>query len=276
MYDKGSPVDTLTVYDIVKKKDLVSELPVAFISSLSNNISSSGNANYHAKILKEKWIYRQLILKSREIIDLAIKESDDPFELLGKAEENISNIAMDMNNVQPNETLWENFYNYLGKIENKLSGKADSGLTSSTFPSFNRMTGGLQKGDLLTVYGISKAGKSSLALQLCLDVVLDKKLPVAMVSLEMTKENLFNKASSMRANFSYDKLRNPKVFGLKQDEFKLFMERAKKIFEGSQLFLYDQIFDRMKIKGKLKELKSKFNIQLAVIDYLSLIENTTK
>lgn len=275
MYDVGEPIDTLTIYNRIKKKDLSNELPIEFVSSLSSNISSSANAIHHAKIIKEKWIYRRLILDSKKIIDLAYNQTDDPFKLLDKAEDSISNIVMDMNNVEPNQTLWDKFYQFLDKIEIKASGDYEDGLTSNTFPSFNRMTGGMQKGDLITVYGTSKAGKSTLALQLCLDVALEKK-PVAIFSLEMTDESIFNKSTSMRADIDYRKLRSPKIFGLTSEEFKPFMERAKEKFKDTQIFVYDKLFDKMKIKAKMKELKAKYDVQLFAVDYLSLIENTTK
>jgi len=273
MYDKGELIDTLTVYEKIKKKDLNDKITAAYISSLYS--SSSKKAIHYAKILKEKWIYRQLILKSKEIIDLAVKESDDPFELLERAEENVSDIVMDMNKVQPNQTLWDKFSKFLDAIETKAKEDYEDGLTSSTFPSFNRMTGGMHKGDLTTIYGTSKAGKSSLALQICLDVALEKK-PVAIFSLEMTEESIFNKSISMRADIDYRKLRSPKIFGLTPEEFQPFVKRALEKFKDTQIFVYDRIFDKIKIKAKIKELKHKHNIQLAVIDYLSLIEGTTK
>ena len=80
----------------------------------------------------------------------------------------------------------------------------------------------------------------------------------------------------MRGGIDYRKLRSPKVFGLTPEEFKPFMDRARNEFEGTQFFVYDQIFDRLKIKAKMKELKSKFDVKLFCVDYISLIHTSER
>ncbi len=271
MYGAGIPIDELTVYENTKKFGYGDQITPAYISKLRADVYSSANADYHAKIILEKYLLRELIERSKKIFKEASKEKEDVFDLISKAEDEISGITRELQGLKEDKNLWEEFDLIMDSIEKRYSGLDGAGLMSSTFPTFNKMTNGIRKNDFVVIYGEDKSGKTSISTQIALDFAINNKIPTGIFSYEMSKEIMYLKALSMRTGIEYRKLRSPKESGLTPLEFQEFMNTARDKFKDTKIYVSDEPLDKNRLKAKMKLWKRKFGIGLFVIDYIGLI-----
>lgn len=266
------PIDTVSLYQQIKKENLTDKIDNKFISKLSNFISSSANIKHHCKILYELWIKRET-LSYIKTTEKKILSGDDIFDIHSNLLENLDSLNDDFTLInQRDKNLWEEFAESLYKIEDRIT-RGDSGLRSTTFPSFNKITGGIRETDLVCVFGKYKSGKSTFSLQLALDLAIHEKVPVGIFSLEMDKDSLYNKSFSMRTGIDYLKLRSPKENNLTSEELRKLQNEGIKIFKDTKIYISDQTFNKNRIKAKMKLWKKMFGIKFFVVDYLNLIES---
>ena len=271
MYESGLPIDELTLYENVKKIGYAEQTPIKFIAGIRNEVYSVANYDYHTKIIVEKYLQRELIKRSEKILKEALKDGEDVFELIGKAEDEISNITKEIQGLKEDKNLWEDFPAIIDSIEKRYSGNERDGLLSKTFPTLNKMTNGIRKNDLVVIYGEDKQGKTSLSTQIALDFAIYNKIPTGIFSYEMSKEIMYLKALSMRTGTEYRKLRSPKESGLTPTEFKEFINNAENKFKDTKIYVSDEPLDKNRLKAKMKLWKRKFGIALYIIDYIGLI-----
>lgn len=271
MYDAGLPIDVVTLCENVKKFGYADQIPITFIANLRNDVYSAANYDYHSKIIVEKYLQRELIKRSEKILKEASKDGEDVFELIGKAEDEISNITKELQGLKEDKSLWEDFPAIIDSIEKRCSGNERDGLLSKSFPTLNKMTNGIRKNDLVVIYGEDKQGKTSLSTQIALDFAIYNKIPTGIFSYEMSKEIMYLKALSMRTGTEYRKLRSPKESGLTATEFKNFISKAENKFKDTKIYVSDEPLDKSRLKAKMKLWKRKFGIALYIIDYIGLI-----
>ena len=157
LYQDGSPIDLVTIYESLKKENkLIDAGGIEYISSFS--ISSSANVLEHTKILIEKWMLRKIQITSKEISELVSKESD-PFEILSLMSQRVYEIENQIDSFRPDKTIWGEFVRLMDLVEQKYSGKVPAGLMCDSFPTINTATGGIMQTDLLVIYGKDKSGK---------------------------------------------------------------------------------------------------------------------
>lgn len=264
--NEGKSIDTISLYEIIKKNQ--HDVPAVEISRLTQNISSSANFYNHCCGLLETWMRREIIKKSKTAQERASK-GDDVFEIISSLSEDIYQIENNVK-IESDKDLYSEIPALLSKIEDKYLGKIPEGLKSSSFPSLNKATGGIMSTDFVVIYGKEKAGKTTVAERIGLDIAF-QGIPVAIFTLEMDFDSSSYKALSMEGGLKYLKLRNPKGQGLTEEEFGTFLKNIQK-FEKTKIFIDDRTFDFDRIIGKMKLLKRKYNIGLFIIDYLGLIE----
>jgi len=161
---------------------------------------------------------------------------------------------------------------YLEELENEIAGKGKS-LTSQKFPSINNLTGGLNEGNVLTISGAWKQGKTTFGLELILDYALTHNIPIGIFSLEMNQKELYDKILSSKLNIPYEHLRNPKKL---TNEEKQKLKKADKKFSGNNIFICAKNLNEIKIKTKTKEWIKKKGVKCILIDYIGLIETSKK
>jgi replicative DNA helicase len=276
MYKGGMPIDTITLHNELKKEEKVEVCGgQTYLSRLSQNVPSTANIEYHAKILIEKWLLRAMI----DVADIITKKSyggiEDAFNIHSTSLIELESI-MEKLDIVKERTLWEDFQETINDIEERYSGVTNSGLMCKTFPSLNKFTGGIRETDFIGILGDYKQGKSFLAQQIALDFAIFDLLPIGIFSLEMDKKSLYHRAYSLRTGIAYSKLRNPKDAGLTEEEFKIFIHIAEKIFKNTKIYVVDRVLDKNRIKAKMKLLKQKHGVKLFVVDYLNLVELNEK
>jgi replicative DNA helicase len=272
LYSAGQPIDTVTLYEDLKRRNLIDEVGGAvYLSGVSQNISSAANIEHHCKILLEKWMLRKILSMSEEFLQRSVEGQEDAFDILQQVSEKVYEIE---NNVTASSTtarnLWDEYPRLIEQVNDKYTGKIKPGFMCPSFPSLNHATGGIMN-DLIVIYGEEKQGKTTLTEAIALDFALSG-IPVGAITMEMDFDTYSYKALSMKGGIEYLKLRNPKGNNLDPQEFQRFQVRAQK-FEKAKVYIDDKIFTFDRIVSTLKLWKRKYKIGLGVIDYLGLINS---
>jgi replicative DNA helicase len=267
------PVDMITVTNELRSMKALDEIggPV-FVSQLTMKVAGSAHAEFHARIIQQCFIKRELIRYSSEIQAKAFDESIDLDDLLNEA-------SLELNRLS-NETVVENaellkdlLKSRLKEIEaiaahpDKLIG-VPSGLTK-----LDRMTGGWQKTDLIIIAARPSMGKTSLSFnQFAIDAA-SFGIPTAFFSLEMSKPQITDKSITSQANISPSTLRTGKLMDY---EWELLDYKTKKLYD-IPLFIDDTpALTLLQLRSKVTHLLRKNKLGLVIIDYLQLMNGKQK
>lgn len=268
LFERSQPVDLLTVTEELKKSgDLEKVGGAYYLVELTNRVASSANIEYHARIVAQKHIQRELIRVSTEVIKDAYEDTTDVFDLLDKAEQGLFSIT-EQNLSRGYESMSAIISRAIKQLE-ELSGK-EEGLTGvpSGFTDLDRLTSGWQSSDLIIVAARPGMGKTSFTLALAKNAAMDFNKPVAFFSLEMSNLQLVQRMISMEAEISGSKLRNG---NLKDYEWQQLHSAIEKMSEVP-IFIDDtpgiNVFE---LRAKCRRLKMQHDIQMVIIDYLQLM-----
>jgi replicative DNA helicase len=268
LFQKTEPVDILTVTNELKKNG---ELDIVggpyFITQLTNRIASAANVEFHARIVSQKHIQRELIRISSDTIKDAYEDSTDVFDLLDKAESNLFAIAE--SNIRKNyDSMSTLIGQAIKQIEIARTQKDGISGVQSGFTELDRTTSGWQKSDLIILAARPGMGKTAFVLSLARNTAVDFQKPVAVFSLEMSSIQLVNRLIAGETELSAEKL---KKGNLMEHEWQQLNTQITKLAEAP-IFIDDtpalSIFE---LRAKCRRLKSQHDIQLIIIDYLQLM-----
>ena len=268
LFEESSPIDLLTTTEQLKKQgDLDAIGGPFYLVELTNRIASAANVEFHARIIAQKFIQRELIRVSTETINMAYEDTTDVFDLLDKSEQNLFSITERSmsRGVQSMQSLVNQA---LEQIQNQ-AGKAD-GLTGvpSGFTALDRLTSGWQPSDLIILAARPGMGKTSLTLAITRNAALDFNRPVAFFSLEMSSVQLVNRLISLETEISSEKLRKGQLEEYEWQQLHVGISNLSEV----PIFLDDtpslSVFE---LRAKCRRLKMQHDIQLIIIDYLQLM-----
>jgi len=269
LFEQTLPVDLHTVYEALKKSGELDQLESPhYLVDLTNKVASSANIEYHARIIVQKHIQRELIRVSTEVINKSFDETKDVFELLDEAETGLFNITQ--NNLNRSYSAIKELVIQARKQMEKLAEEdADNLGVASGFTAVDRITSGWQRSDLIIVAARPGMGKTSFTLALAKNAAMDHNQGVAVFSLEMSSLQLTNKLLSMDASITSNKIRDAKDL-TDTDWTKL--NRSIERLSDADIFIDDtpqiNIFE---LRAKCRRLKMQHDIQLIIIDYLQLM-----
>ncbi len=268
LFSQSLPVDILTVVQELKTSgDLELAGGAYYISQLSNRVASAANVEYHARIVQQKYLQRELISISSEVIRHSYEDTTDVFDILDFAERNLFSVS---------ETNLRRNYNKMVDLvkeamdEIEKATKQDGNISGvpSGFPGLDDITAGWQKSDLIVLAARPGMGKTAFMLTMVRNIAVEWKMPVAVFSLEMTGVQLVKRLISSESMFAADKLRKGK---LDQVEFQQLNARISSLTDAP-IYIDDTpalgIFD---LRAKARRLKSQHKIQMLIIDYLQLM-----
>src|SRR6476660_175718 len=271
---KSQPIDILTVVEELKRKE---ELEVVggpyYVTKLTSMVVSTANIDAHSRIILQKFIQRELIRISGEIISDSYEDSTDVFDLLDDAESKLFEIT--------NNHLRKNFdpidrvlVKTIQRIEDMRHKNEDITGVPSGFASLDRVTYGWQNTDLIILAARPSVGKTAFALNLARNAALHptKPTPVAFFSLEMSVGQLVQRILSAESEIWLEKISRGK---LEEHEMKQLYARGIQRLSQAPLFIDDTpalyIFE---LRAKCRRLKNANNIGLIIVDYLQLMSGT--
>ena len=259
------PIDLLTVTEELRKLEKLEAVGGAvYISQLTSRVGSAAHLEYHARIVAQKYIQRELIRVSSDIQERAFDESTDVDDLLDYSERELLNIAeghIKKETVNLLKTAIEQIEE-AGKREDSLSG------VPSGFTRLDRLTSGWQKSDLVILAARPSMGKTAFVLSMARNMAVDHSRPVAFFSLEMSSIQLVNRLIIGETHLASDKIRTGRLENYEWEQ----LEYKIKDLEKAPVYVDDtpaiSIFE---FRAKCRRLKQKYDIQAVVIDYLQLM-----
>jgi len=268
LYNLNQPVDILTVTEKLKIKGLLELVGGPFyIAKLTSRVASAANIQYHAHIVIQKFIQRELIRISGETLSSAFDEGTDAFKLLDETEKDLYEVKND--GMKRSYKEISSIINEAISIIEANHDKKD-GLTGipSGLKNLDDITSGWQKSDLIILAARPGMGKTALALTMLRNAAVDFMKPVAIFSLEMSAAQLVTRLIAAESEISSEKL---KKGTLEEHEWTQLHTKIQKLSKA-QIFIDDTpslpIFE---FKAKCRRLHSKHHIEMVVVDYLQLM-----
>ncbi len=274
LQQKSMPIDILTVVEELKMREQLDAVGGPYyVTKLTNAVVSTANIDAHARIVLQKFIQRELIRISGEIIGDAYEDSTDVFDLLDDSETKMFNIT--------NNYLKKNFEdigNVLAKTINRIdelrTKTEDISGVPSGFATLDRVTYGWQPTDLIILAARPSVGKTAFALNLARNAALHptKPIPVGFFSLEMSASQLVQRILSAESEIKMEKISRGK---LENYEYEQLLSKGIKKLETAPIFIDDTAaLNIFEFRAKARRLVNKHNVGVIIIDYLQLMSGT--
>lgn len=273
LFDKGMPVDLLTVTEELRKNN---ELEIIggpyYLTRLTMSVVSSAHVEAHARIVMEKFIQRELIRISGIVISDAYEDSTDVFDLLDKAESGLYEIT-DKHLRKNFKSLKEVLVRTVHEIEEAKNKKDDITGVPSGFAALDKLTSGWQKTDLIILAARPAVGKTAFCLNLAMNAAMrsPEPFPVAFFSLEMGAGQIVKRMLAATTEVTMNAITKGHM---QEHEFVQMTQRMNKL-ASAPIFLDDQAaLNIFELRAKARRLKQRHNIQMIIIDYLQLMQAT--
>ncbi|HJU45709.1 MAG TPA: replicative DNA helicase, partial [Chitinophagaceae bacterium] len=271
---KSQPIDILTVVEELKTRE---ELEIVggpyYVTRLTNAVVSSANIEAHSRIILQKFIQRELIRISGEIISDSYEDSTDVFDLLDDAEGKLFEITN--NHLRKNfDTIDSVLVKTIQRIEDLRHKNEDISGVPSGFPSLDKVTYGWQPTDLIILAARPAVGKTAFALNLARSAALHsaKPTPIAFFSLEMSAGQLVQRILSAESEIHLEKISRGKM---EDYEMKQLYAKGIQKLTSAPIFIDDTAaLNIFELRAKCRRLKNKHNLGLIIIDYLQLMSGT--
>jgi replicative DNA helicase len=271
MADKNVPIDIITLSEALRKKGLLDAVGgTPYLSQLAESVATSANVEYYARILVDKATLRSLISTSAEITTDCFRDEKEPKQVLDDAESRIFSIS---------EARIATSFQSIGQLlpktfeEIEQYGKGGINGVPTGFTLLDELTTGLQRSDLVIVAGRPSMGKTALALSIALNAAVKGRKAVAIFSLEMSKEQVVQRMLCAEARVNMHQLRSGK---LPKRDFPKLSIAAGPLAEAP-IFVDDTpAISVLEIRAKARRLKRQGNLDLIMIDYLQLMNTSTK
>ena len=267
LYEKNEPIDLITLTEQLNRKEQLEEIGGAsYLSSIVNLVPTSANIRYHAKIVKEKAILRNLITTSTEIITSCYDAEGDVNELLDGAETKIFSISEKM--VRSSYVHVKNVIKDTIELVDRLYNKKEliTGLPTG-FTDLDEATTGFNKGDLIVIGARPGMGKTAFCLNIVTHIGQEVKTPIAVFSLEMTKEQIVLRMLCSEAEVDSKAVRSG--YHSKEDYRKLVNAAGR--LADAPIYIDDSFNSILEIRAKARRLKAEHGLGLVVVDYLQLM-----
>jgi len=271
---KSMPIDLLTVVEELRSRE---ELEITggpyFVTKLTNAVVSAANIEAHSRIILQKFIQRELIRISGEIIGDAYEDATDVFDLLDEAESKLFEITN--NHLRKNfDSIDTVLVKTIQRIEDMRNRHEDITGVPTGFASLDRITYGWQTTDLIILAARPSVGKTAFALNLARNAALHATKPtaVAFFSLEMSSGQLVQRILSAESEIWLEKISRGKM---EEHEMQQLYKKGIQRLSNAPIFIDDTAaLNIFELRAKCRRLKNKHNVGLIIIDYLQLMSGT--
>ena len=271
--ERDEPADLITLTNELRKKDQLDSIGGAsYVTSLIDTIPTAANIEYYARIVKEKAVLRKLIESATEIVTQSYEDRQDVEGLLDEAERAIFQIAE--NRVRPSfypiREIVKNSFKTLEKLYEKK--ELVTGVPSG-FKNLDMRTAGFQPSDLIIVAGRPSMGKTAFCLNVAQHTSIEKRTPVVIFSLEMSKEQLVIRMLCSEAHVDGSRIRTG--FLSESDWPKLTLAAGN--LSDAPIFIDDSAaLTILELRAKARRLKGEHGLGLIIVDYLQLMRGRTR
>ena len=273
LYSKSEPIDIITLKDELESMGKFEQVGgFEYLASLPDKVPTTANVQKYIKIVEEKSVLRNLIKTANEIIDLGYDPTEDVEDIMEGAEKKIFNIMQDKNQkgYSPIKDILVDSFTQLEELYNR---KQHITGVPTGFSDLDYRTAGLHGSELILVAARPAMGKSAFALNIATNAALRGNTPVAIFSLEMSKEQLVNRILCSEAMVDSNKVRTGK---LEDEDWGKLAEAIGPLSETGIYIDDTPGISVMEIRAKCRKLKLEKNIGLVVIDYLQLVQGSNK
>jgi replicative DNA helicase len=269
LFDKGEPVDLVTLANRLKEKGQLEEIGGGtYLARLVDTVPFAVNAQHYAQIVYDKAALRRLIEKANAIVKRCFDERGEVDDIIDFAEASVFEIS-EKKSQQAFYPLSKIILGNIETLEEKQGNRSLVTGVATGFTHIDNLTSGLQKSDLIILAARPSMGKTALALNIARNAAVDANIPVAIFSLEMSKEQLSLRMLCAEARIDSSRLRGG--FFSMEDWHRL--TDAAGILSESPIFIDDSpSLSAMDIRAKARRLKLDKNIGLVIIDYLQLMQ----
>ena len=273
LYNRAEPIDIITLKaELTSMGKFEATGGLEYLADLPERVPTTANVDKYINIVKEKSILRNLIKTANEIITLGYDPTEEVEDIMDTAEKKIFNI-MQSKNQKGYTPIKDVLIDTFAELEKLYNQKQHITGVPTGFADLDYKTAGLHGSDLVLIAARPAMGKSAFALNIAANAAIKAKVPVAIFSLEMSKEQMVNRILCSEAMVDSNKVRTGKLH--EQDWGKL--AAALGPLSESEIYIDDTPgISVMEIRAKCRKLKLEKNIGLVVIDYLQLIQGTNK
>ena len=271
--ERDEPADLITLTNELRKTDQLDSIGGAsYLTSLIDSVPTAANIEYYAKIVKEKAILRKLIQTSTEIITQSYEDRGDVEVFLDEAERAIFEISE--KRVRPSFYSIRDIVKESFKTIERLFQKKElvTGVPSG-FKELDRMTAGFQPSDLIIIAGRPSMGKTAFCLNVAQYAAIENKIPVAVFSLEMSKEQLVIRMLCSEAHVEGTRLRTGY---LNESDWPKLTIAAGNLSEAPIYIDDTAALSVLELRAKARRLKSDHGLGMVIIDYLQLMKGRAR
>lgn len=277
LFDKGLPVDTVSVLENLRQSRLLEKIGgEETIIYLAQIVPTTANVMYYTQIIKEKALMRALINASAEIVD-AVRTIGDAQEVLEYAEKRIFSIT-EARATRTYDLLSNVMHDVFIQIEDlknraqKGEGELVTGIPTG-FRELDKITSGFHRSELVIIAARPSMGKSSFAANLATKMALKYDVPVAIFSLEMSKEQLANRILCSEAMVDLQKVRTGQI---SDEEWERLVQAAGDLSKSKLIFDDEPDLTPRLLRAKARRMKREYGIEVIFIDYLQLMTSRSR
>jgi len=259
-------IDAVLLRDELVKRDRLEEAGgVEYIAKILDSVPSAANVAYYAGVVKEKMLLRELIAAAGEILDEAYNQTGEARNRLDEAERKI--FAVTDKNISGSAVTLKDLVARSFELIEKRQGSHVTGLATSYY-ELDEQTCGLQNGEMIIIAGRPSMGKTSLALNIAEHIGLIEKIPVAIFSLEMGRQQLAERFLCSISEIDSQKVRR----GLLSDEdYRKLADACAELSEAPVYIDDTSTLTPLELRAKARRLKSMHDVRCIIVDYLQLM-----
>jgi len=273
IYSAGKHIDMITLMEQLRLRGSLERVGGnQYIAMLIDNVPTTSNIENYVKIVEEKSVLRQLIKTANEILKMGYSQTEEVDTIIEQTEKKVFDVLQNRNS-KGYASMKEILVTAFDMIETMYQNKNKVSGIESGFIDLDNKISGLNPSDLIIVAARPAMGKSAFALNIATNAAIKANVPVAIFSLEMSKEQMTNRILCSEAMVDSKKVRTGKI----EDEDWTKLAEASGALSTSQIFIDDTPgISVMEIRAKCRKLKLEKNIGLVVIDYIQLVQGSNK
>ena len=269
--DEGKPVDTVTLQDRLREKDVPPEVSsLEFIRELLNTLPTSAHIKNYANIVAEKGMLRRLIKLNEEIANTCYVGKDSLENILEDTEKRVFNLVQ-RRNTDSFVPIRQVVMNAMDQIEKASKNKGSVTGIATGFIDLDYRTAGMQPSDLVLIAARPSMGKTAFVLNIAQHVAFKLEQTVAIFSLEMSKEQLVNRLFSLESKVDAQKLRTG---NLSDNDWEKLIETAGVIGKSNLIIDDTPGITIGEMRSKCRKYKLEYDLKMIIIDYLQLMSGS--